>query len=142
MYGMFLAVLHVAFETSTGLARKAAWEADGLSVFHIMPTQAAHTAAREFPPEVVVVELGDRAGIVLQAVRNVLGVPRRRGDQWPLVLAEVQPDVAQIALQEAPHAVLTPVGAPPEEVLAACLQAIEGNHGRWAVAGPIESAVR
>lgn len=134
MAAMFLAVLHVSFETPTGLARKAAWEAQGLSVFHIMPTQAAHTAAREFPPEVVVVELADRPDFALQALRNVLGVPRRRGDQWPVVLVEVKPETREEAAGVAPHAILMPPGASPDEVLAACLGAIEGNQAAWASA--------
>lgn len=135
MHGMFLAVLHVAFDTPAGAERKAAWEARGLSVFHIMPTQAAHTAAREFPPEVVVVELGERADVALQAVRNILAVPRRRGDQWPLVLAEVRPESRGAAVEAAPHAVLMPPGTSPDDVLAACLGAIDGNQSAWSEAG-------
>lgn len=129
---MFLAVLHVSFETPTALERKAAWEARGLSVFHIMPTQAPHTAAREFPPEVVVVELGERPDFGLQAVRSILAVPRRRGDRWPLVLAEVRPESRNAASDVAPHAVLMPPGASPDEVLDACLGALNLNRSDWA----------
>jgi len=121
---MFLAVLHIAYDTPSGRARKEAWEAAGLSLFNIMPTQAPASAAREFPPEVVVVELADRPVDALRAVDAVLGVPRQRGDRWPLVLAEVRPIDRAEAVRHAPHAVIVRPGATPDEVLDACLQAI------------------
>lgn len=128
---VLLAILHCTFDTPCGLARKVEWERQGHSLFHITPQQAPRSSVREFPPDVVVIEVGDRADVAFPAVRQILGVPRRRGDRWPLVLAEVKDEDRATAAKVAPIATLLAPGATPGAVLAACFDQIERNRQDW-----------
>ncbi len=128
---MLLAILHVAFDSPRSAERKADWEARGHSVFHVMPTQAPRSAAREFPPDVVAIEIGDRPDDAYPAVRHILSVPRRRGDRWPLVLVDVHDGDRAVAAKMAPDATLLEPGATPGEVLAACLEQLRACRDAW-----------
>ncbi|MBM3267898.1 MAG: hypothetical protein FJZ01_09640 [Candidatus Sericytochromatia bacterium] len=128
---MLLAILHVAFDSAASDERRADWARRGHSLFHVMPTQAPRAAAREFPPDVVAIEIGDRPDEAYPAVRHILGVPRRRGDRWPLVLLEVRDRDREVAAKIAPHATLVPPGASPEDVLAACFAQIARCRQEW-----------
>jgi stage II sporulation protein D len=128
---VLLAILHCAFDTPAALTRRANWEERGHSLFAITPQQAPMSSVREFPPDVVLIEVGDRADVAFPAARQILGVPRRRGDRWPMVLAEVRPEDRAVAAKIAPTATLLAPGASPEEVLDACVAQIESNRRDW-----------
>jgi hypothetical protein len=128
---MLLAILHIAPDSATSAERTAAWERDGHGVFRVTPAQAPRTAAKEFPPDVVAVELGDRPEDAYPAIRHVLGVPRRRGDRWPIVLLDVRPQDRETAGKMAPGATLLGPGASAAETLAACLEQITSCREEW-----------
>lgn len=120
---MYLAILHLSPDSPASEARQAYLQATGHGIFHTHLNKAAGGTLKEFPPDVAIVELGDRAPEALAAITALLAVPRRRGDALPLVLAEVRPDDRAGALEVAPHALVLAPGASPQEVEQACERA-------------------
>ncbi|MBU6429947.1 MAG: hypothetical protein KGR26_13115 [Cyanobacteria bacterium REEB65] len=120
---MILAILHLSVDTPASQARQEYLSGKDHGVYHTHLNKAAAGVLREFPPDVAIVELGDRAVDALAAVQALLEVPRRRGDALPMVLAEVRPEDVAAARAIAPHAILLQPGASPQDAEAACEQA-------------------
>ena len=120
---MYLAILHLSADSSASSVRQEFLQGTGHGVYHTHLNKAAAGTLTEFPADVAIVELGDRAADALAAVAALLAVPRRRGDWLPVILTEVAPGDRARALEVAPHAILLPPGTPPEQAERACQEA-------------------
>ena len=122
---MNLAILHLSATSESSAVRQSYLQATEHGVYHTHLNREAASTLGEFPPDVAVVEVGERSEEAFAAVEALLSVPRRRGDSLPLVLAELRPEDRERAARIAPHALSLPPGATPAEVESACLQAYQ-----------------